>query len=143
VGGSVSQEIDDVRQAEGAKDKNLTTVETIASEKEAIQVADPAAEQLDDEESEAGVPAADQAADKLDDGSQAHEETLAGEPQEMVLDQYFQLSLALIADSREEEDAAGEWLLALVRPAGSADVPVNESLARRAITKFIEYTDRR
>jgi hypothetical protein len=61
----------------------------------------------------------------------------------MVVDEYFQLSLALLAETSDEEEAAGEWLLAFVRRAGSANVAVNPILARRAIAKFIEFAEQR
>ena len=54
----------------------------------------------------------------------------------MIMDPDYHVALAECAQTADEKDAAGDWSVAMVRPSGSRDVPVDRSLARNAIVEI-------
>ena len=58
------------------------------------------------------------------------------EGERMVMDQDLRVALAERAKSDEEKTSAGDWSVAMVRPSGSRDVPVDRGLAQNAIAEI-------
>jgi ParB-like nuclease domain len=54
----------------------------------------------------------------------------------MVMDLDLRVALAECAKSDEEKTSAGDWSVAMVRPSGSRDLPVDRGLAQSAIAEI-------
>ena len=54
----------------------------------------------------------------------------------MVMEQNLRVALAECAQTDEEKAAAGDWSLAMVRPSGSRNVPVDRALSQNAIAEM-------